>query len=208
MTHWRSFAPELLGFVWTKVYVWKGLLMANDCHPVALTRSWWNALRNWFSSTSKTTSLPVWTLTNMLLKPTKLKGYSGVSLIHGLTHLDTEYDPPLRDKVCGPLAYVVLASKPWPSSWKGLHIEKERSAHDPKHTSSSVKQGGCIFMAWAFMASSGMDSLIFINQNKLRCLLKHCVMQQDNQGVCPIKKWMVLDWPSQSLELNPIEHAF
>ena len=39
-----------------------------------------------------------------------LKGYSGVSLIHGLTHLDTEYDPPSRDKVCGLLAYVVLAS--------------------------------------------------------------------------------------------------
>ena len=42
--------------------------------------------------------------------PFKLKGYSGVSLIHGLTHLDTEYDPPSRDKVCGPLAYIVLAS--------------------------------------------------------------------------------------------------
>ena len=38
-----------------------------------------------------------------------LKGIYGVSLIHALTHLDTEYDPP-RDKVCGPLAYVVLAS--------------------------------------------------------------------------------------------------
>ena len=39
-----------------------------------------------------------------------LKGYSIVSLIRGLTHLDTEYDPPSWDKVCGPLAYVVLAS--------------------------------------------------------------------------------------------------
>ena len=37
----------------------------------------------------------------------KLKGYSGVSSIHSLTHLDTEYDPPpppLR-------AYIVLAYK-------------------------------------------------------------------------------------------------
>ena len=41
----------------------------------------------------------------------ELKGYSSVSLIHGLTHLDTEYDPPSRDKVCGPLAYVLLASE-------------------------------------------------------------------------------------------------
>ena len=39
-----------------------------------------------------------------------LKGYCDVSLIHVLTHLDTEYDPPSRDKVCGPLAYIVLAS--------------------------------------------------------------------------------------------------
>ena len=39
-----------------------------------------------------------------------LKGYSDVSLIHSLTHLDTKYDPPSRDKVCGPLANVVLAS--------------------------------------------------------------------------------------------------
>ena len=39
-----------------------------------------------------------------------LKGYSSVSLIHVLTHLDMEYDPPLRDKVCGLLVYVVLAS--------------------------------------------------------------------------------------------------
>ena len=39
-----------------------------------------------------------------------LKGYSCVNLIHVLTHLDSEYDPPSRDKVCGPLAYVVLAS--------------------------------------------------------------------------------------------------
>ena len=38
-----------------------------------------------------------------------LKGYSCVSLIHGLTHLDTKYAPPPWDKVFGPLAYVVLA---------------------------------------------------------------------------------------------------
>ena len=45
-----------------------------------------------------------------LLPFISLKGYSGVSLIHVITHLDTEYNPPSRDKVCEPLAYVVLAS--------------------------------------------------------------------------------------------------
>ena len=39
-----------------------------------------------------------------------LKGYSGINSIHVLTHLDTEYDPPSRDKVCRPLRYLVLAS--------------------------------------------------------------------------------------------------
>ena len=46
---------------------------------------------------------------NCVTPKTNLKGYSGLNLIHVLTHLDTEYDPS-RDKVCGPLANVVLAS--------------------------------------------------------------------------------------------------
>ena len=39
-----------------------------------------------------------------------LKGYSSINLIHGLTHHDTESDPPSRDQVFQPLAYVVLAT--------------------------------------------------------------------------------------------------
>ena len=37
------------------------------------------------------------------------------------------------------------------------------SAHDPKHTSSSVKHTGGSVMAWACMAASGVGSLIFID---------------------------------------------
>ena len=37
------------------------------------------------------------------------------------------------------------------------------SIHDPKHTSSSLKQGGGSVIAWACMAGSGVGSLIFIN---------------------------------------------
>ena len=39
-----------------------------------------------------------------------LKVYSGVSLIHGLTHSETVLDSLPRDKVCRPLANLVLAS--------------------------------------------------------------------------------------------------
>ena len=33
------------------------------------------------------------------------------------------------------------------------------SAHDPKHTISSVKHGGGSVMVWAYMAASGVGSL-------------------------------------------------
>jgi len=37
------------------------------------------------------------------------------------------------------------------------------TAHDPKHTMSSVKHGGGSVMEWARMASSGTGSLVFID---------------------------------------------
>ena len=36
-------------------------------------------------------------------------------------------------------------------------------AHDLKNTTSSVKHGGDSVMAWAFMASNGTKSLVFID---------------------------------------------
>ena len=41
--------------------------------------------------------------------------------------------------------------------------QKKGSAHDPKHSSSSVKYSGGSVMAWARMAASGVSSLIFID---------------------------------------------
>lgn len=39
----------------------------------------------------------------------------------------------------------------------------EGIANDPKHSSLSVKYGGCSVMAWSCMAASGTGSLIFIS---------------------------------------------
>ena len=50
-----------------------------------------------------------------------LKGYSGESLIHGLTHRETVLDSLLRDQVCRSLANVVLASSEMTARQQYIH---------------------------------------------------------------------------------------
>lgn len=98
-----------------------------------------------------------------------------------------------------------------------------------EHSTSSVKHGGVNVMAWANMAEIG--SLVFTDNvtidgssriNLCLCLQKHfgfpCPKvgkQKDNdpkhtahitRKLIRKKEWKVIEWPSQSPDLNPTEH--
>ncbi len=113
---------------------------------------------------------------------------------------------------------------------------KKGTTNDPKHTASSVKHGGGGVMAWACMAVSGTGPLNFtdnlmydecsrmnlegykttnIQENATRFIGKCFILHQDNDPKHPASsvkefiranKWKVLDCPSQSPDLNRIEH--
>ena len=64
----------------------------------------------------------------------------------------------MSDKCSGTKFYAQM--RPRLTSTKVMERPKcrERCAHDPKHTSSSVKHGGGSVLAWACMASSGLTN--------------------------------------------------
>ena len=69
-----------------------------------------------------------------------LKGYSGVSLIHVLTHLDTELDQPSRDKFFRPLANVALASSEMTARQQYIAVNGSKYKLPSKSHKSSSEQ--------------------------------------------------------------------
>ncbi len=119
---------------------------------------------------------------------------------------------------------------------------KNGTTNNPKHTTSSVKHGGGVVMAWACMNVSGTgplnlnDYLMYDGSSRMiwKEYKNHLGYQysrkmspdsSENASYCirtmtpkhpassvkefiRAKKWKVLDCPSQSPDLNPIEHEF
>ncbi len=111
------------------------------------------------------------------------------------------------------------------------------TAHDPKHTTSSVEHGGAVW-SMSCMTSSGTGLLLFSDdetEDRSSQIILKCVyylprfsqMEQSdwaalhstngrwpktysksNPEFLKVKKFNILQWPSQSPDLNPSERAF
>lgn len=93
--------------------------------------------------------------------------------------------------------------------WKSM--EKERD------TTLSVKRGGGSVMAWLCMADGGTRSLVLTDDEAEGWILKwlypliifsRMLLNWSDRSNLKVKKWYILQWPDQSPDLKPTEHAF
>ena len=83
-----------------------------------------------------------------------------------------------------------------------LYLSDGKSAHDQKHTSSSVKHGGGSVMVSACMAVSGVGSLIFIDDlthdgSSRMNLEVYKNILSDNLEKCAKTKWDELHYAAR-----------